>query len=202
MLFECALLDIYFEMHRKWLTCCFVPCRSTVKSSNVSLNWTWGDQGPELVQCQTGKCEDSIPSRLCKQLMMDSFLTLWDRLAGEEEKKLVISKGILPVIKSQKVEHPSPSALGSKIIAGKLPFSQDFRKKGEKLSVQPSSGSGSDVDPKVVTALELRKNCTYAQLKSLSPGYNQSKEALFESYRMNCGHPWLKKPPEMDRFCL
>jgi len=67
------------------------------KSPQVSLNWSWGDRSVEVVKSSTGKLQNNIPSRLCKQSFFDSFLSLWDTLATDELKDKVVALKLLPL---------------------------------------------------------------------------------------------------------
>ena len=63
------------------------PKRSITKSSNVSLNWSWGDANVEIVNSRNGKA-DKDSSRLCKNSFVTHFLSLWDTLIGEKISKV------------------------------------------------------------------------------------------------------------------
>ncbi|XP_028283386.1 double-stranded RNA-specific editase B2-like [Parambassis ranga] len=59
--------------------------RPAGKAPNVSLNWSWGDGGPEEVSTSTGRRRDSgTPSRLCRRSMFVRWLRLQQLIAGTE----------------------------------------------------------------------------------------------------------------------
>ena len=171
--------------------------RNTLKSPNSSLNWSWGDTETEVINCRTGKLENMVPSRLCKQLLFENFLTLWDSLACDHIKQRALDRKLVPVQVTSKHPHPPPG-LGkqTKVASSSLPFTQKFSDDNTKAP-QPDSKAKPNV-----TALLLRKNCTYGQLKALATEYQLSKEKLFELYKQNCGSTWIKKPQEQDKFTL
>lgn len=167
--------------------------RNTLKSPNTSLNWSWGDTETEIINCRTGKLDNMVPSRLCKQLLFESFLTLWDSLASDDIKWRALDRKLVPP--SVATEQPLPPS-GPSIASSSLPFTQSFSENHSK-----TSGSNFEAKPKV-TALQLRKNCTYGQLKALATEYQLSKQKLFDLYKENCGSSWIKKPQEQDKFTL
>ncbi|XP_061586961.1 double-stranded RNA-specific editase B2-like [Cololabis saira] len=57
--------------------------RSAGKASSLSLNWSWGDGGPEEVSPATGRRTDSdAPSRLCRRSLFARWLRLQKQLNG------------------------------------------------------------------------------------------------------------------------
>lgn len=55
--------------------------RATIKSPNVSVNWSEGDQGFEVVNASKGVIDDGrAASRLCKQSLFKRFIALWKKL--------------------------------------------------------------------------------------------------------------------------
>lgn len=184
--------------------------RHPSKSPTLSLNWMWGDQSVEVIHARTGKLDDMVPSRLCKQFLFEGFLNLWDAIASDQLKRLVVSSKLLP-----------PSAL-----MGVVPFmlnreSEDFyvidtigkdENKAMPFSgpLQPPSGKkkGSQATKKNkeptphVTAVHLRRHCNYNQVKSLATDYQTAKEKLSSHFQKNWGSRWIVKPEEQDKFML
>jgi hypothetical protein len=64
------------------------PKRNLAKPSSLSLNWSWGDSNPEIVNSRTGKVDvvESV-SRLSKRSLLNMFLSLWDTLPGDKNRK-------------------------------------------------------------------------------------------------------------------
>ena len=60
--------------------------RQMGKSSRWSLNWVWMDSRAEVVDCYTGKCPDSTPSRLCKSALTDQFLRVWNTISHKQQQ--------------------------------------------------------------------------------------------------------------------
>jgi double stranded RNA-specific editase B len=60
--------------------------RQTGKSSRWSLNWVWMDGRAEVVDCSTGKCPDSTPSRLCKSALVDQFVRVWNAISHKQQQ--------------------------------------------------------------------------------------------------------------------
>ena len=97
------------------------------KSSSLSLNWAWGDKDAELVNGQTGKLEDAVPSRVCKRQLFERFLSLWDGLASQETKmaasycckRLSSDKAT-----SQKEREDKPSPLTAAMMRGRMSYGQ------------------------------------------------------------------------------
>uniref|UniRef100_UPI0037E898B7 double-stranded RNA-specific editase B2-like n=1 Tax=Semicossyphus pulcher TaxID=241346 RepID=UPI0037E898B7 len=58
--------------------------RPAGKASNVSVNWSCGDEGLEEISASTGMREDSgMPSRLCRHFMFTRWQMLQQRLNGQ-----------------------------------------------------------------------------------------------------------------------
>ena len=111
-----------------------------------------------------------VPSRL--QLLFENFLTLWDSLACDQFKQRALDRKLVPVQVTSKHPHPPPG-LGkqTKVASSSLPFTQKFSDDNAK-----TPQADSHVKP-IVTALQLRKNCTYDQLKALATEYQLSKHS-------------------------
>ena len=177
--------------------------RETTKSAQASLNWSWGSREPEYIKCKTGKCDEMVPSQLCKQVLMERFLTLWDKLAGEAAREEVLRQRLVPGFTV--LVHQAPQ-LGAKaadmdatVPVDTLPFSQDFTS-AEKVAPTPPVEIKANLQK--LTALELRKYCTYGQLKMVALYYQEAKRKLFDHYKANCGSCWIQKPSEMNNFRL
>ena len=164
--------------------------RNVSKSSDKSINWTWGDSEVEVINAHTGKLNDNIPSRLCKQILYEKFLGLWDNLPGEEFKRQVLEK--FPVTGRQKDSSPIPTA---PVASGILPFAIDT-----KPSALPGLEKVADAPPSC-TSLDLSRAYNYGEVKGLAADYQTAKRALLEHFAQNWGG-WVKKPPELDAFFL
>ena len=194
--------------------------RSTAKSSNFSLNWSWGDPEPELVNCHTGKLENLVPSRLCKQILFESFLSLWNSLSPEVAKQRVIEKRLI-LVEATTTDPLLSASLGKvQTPVQVLPFCEDrnpapTQKSNNsppsydplglnKLTKKAENGTDASKAPlKVkVSSMQLRKHCTYNQVKELAKDYQTSKTALFNHFKLHLGSPWIGKPAEQDRFRL
>lgn len=179
------------------------PPRVAAKSPNVSLNWTWGDRNVEIVKCQTGKLDDMVPSRLCKQSFFELFLDLWDALASDSLKEQVVALKLLPL-----------SALRGMIIGDvpeyvtidkwedddDLPFSKSHRMSGATTEEGPVSSSGPPGPS--VRSLHLRRHCTYKQVKSLATEFMNARDKLSIHLKKHWGSAWITKPQEQDKFML
>ena len=73
------------------------PNRMVGKSSQKSLNWSWGDAEPEIVNGQTGRLENLVPSQICKQVLFEQFFHLWDSLAPDVVRSTVTERRLLPL---------------------------------------------------------------------------------------------------------
>ena len=171
--------------------------RETTKSAQSSLNWSWGAREPEYVRCKTGKCDEMVPSQLCKQVLMERFLALWDKLASDGAREEVLRQKLVPGFTVQ-VHQGMAVERDATVPVNTLPFSQEFK---ENVASPPA-----EVKPvsnlQKLTALELRKYCTYGQLKQVGTRYQQAKRKLFDHYKTNCGSSWIQKPTEMNNFRL
>lgn len=173
------------------------PSRSPSKSPNVSLNWSWGDQKVEKVHARTGKLDDMVPSRLCKQFLFDAFLNLWDSIASESLKKLIVSENLLPasvVGSSSSSSEFFIDTVGDKEM---MPFSGKYQ--ASKKGPAPDQG-GKTVSN--VKALHLRRHCSYRQIKNLAKDYQHVKNKLSTHFQENWGSCWIAKPEEQDKFML
>ena len=261
------------------------PCRVPNKSPTNSINWSWGDREVEVVNSRTGKLTDVVPSRLCKQLLFETFLGLWDSIASMELRQKVLEKKLLPAgvvagllsaalarsSAGEKEGKPLPGMGGelSKDNRGKqtnngvkepasgsaesanaaipslfdtsLPFVIDTEpsrhsaqgRKDSKKQPSPKQGDASkeavsampfsegfksgEVSPPIkplptpspsphllssITALQVRKHCTYGEVKSMAVDYQLAKERLSSHFKLNWGSGWVGKPAEQNRFTL
>jgi len=141
--------------------------RVTGKMSSGSINWTWGDVIVERTRCNTGKQDDKSPSRLCKQMLFDQFMLLWDTVASpsamEHAKELIMTK--------------------------------------KQAEVRPHEDDSLPVieKPKTVTSKDLRKYCSYHDIKSLDADYWNANKKFMAHFEPLWG-PWISKPLEVDCF--
>ena len=202
--------------------------RTPCKTPSVSLNWTWGDGEVEVVDCRSGKLDNLVPSRLCKQLLLESFFDLWDKLANDVAKQRVLDRKLVPPIavatndpllrqsvnkirnleqNSTASEHKnstSATETDREDLSGNeagenekdLPFSQDYE------AAEPDKPLSEAVKPVVVPAYQLRRNCTYGQMKSVAVEYQTARRLVSEHFRDNCGSAFIKKPQEQNQFTL
>ena len=180
--------------------------RVPAKSPDKSVNWTWGDNELEVVNARTGKLDDSVPSRLCKQLLYESFLGLWDSLSTPEMKSVVVEKKLIPasVTSGQTVgshDHPVQPR-GTQNIPGLLPFAVDTKPSPELAQPPKPTTPPPPPPPRSVGALQLGKYCSYGQVKSLAKDYQLVKQKLFDHFKANWGSSWIGKPPEQNGFTL
>lgn len=180
--------------------------RVPTKSPDKSVNWTWGDSELEVVNARTGKLDDSVPSRLCKQLLYENFLALWDSLSTQEMKSSVVENKLIPEsvtscpsVKSH--DHPVQPR-GTQNIPGLLPFAIDTTPSMELVQPPRSTDPPPPPPPRSVGSLQLGKYCTYGQVKSLAKDYKLVKQKLFDHYKANWGSGWICKPAEQSRFTL
>ena len=248
---------------------------------------------------RTGKLTDVVPSRLCKQLLFETFLGLWDGLASMELRQKVLEKQLLPAgviagmlsaalargvgppIQEQGMElaaagtekgrekktengekpaNETPSD-GSKpslpFAAAESPQAGQDKSKGpvtrsrkrsnvvreegepegamkkEKLASPDDSPSASRTMPfsgefikskepptttaaakplplpspspallSSISALQIRKHCTYGEVKSMAVDYQLVRERLSTHFKLNWGSNWIGKPAEQNRFTL
>ena len=194
------------------------PSRVAQKSPTKSFNWSWGDSEVELVNCKTGRLDERVPSRLCKQLLFEQFVELWDQLAPEAVKARVLEHKLLPeaVLKGQgsSVE----SSTKDKAPSNSLPFSEHSSSKQAPSEPPPSdAGIGSNSDVEMVTengkcsvaegnplpsisAHMIRSHCTYGLVKRLASEYQSAKQLLCQHLKSHWGSGWVKKPPEQENF--
>ena len=175
--------------------------RAPAKSPNMSLNWTWGDKDVEIVDSRTGKLNDMVPSRVCKQCLFQNFLDLWDNLACEELKKLVVAKKLLPptaVAGASASEGSAESVFFEDRSGGNyssMPFSDQPSKPVE-------ASGGVKATPPKVSAIHMRRHCNYKQVKMLAHDYSKVKDKVNQHFDMLWGSSWINKPPEQDEFTL
>ena len=114
------------------------------KSSGLSMNWAWGDKDPELINAQTGKLEDAVPSRVCKQQLFERFTSLWDGLASPETKMAAAScyqasSTDVPDSQGETEEGNKPVTVTAAMMRGMMNYGQvkslsgDHQKAKEKL---------------------------------------------------------------------
>ena len=292
------------------------PSRVPTKSPTVSVNWSWGDRDVEVVNSRTGKLTDVVPSRLCKQLLFETFLSLWDSLANMDLRQKVLEKKLLPagvvagllsaaaasrmtsfgsegekkhlpglggetsrdkeketssnssnngvkegggssgavpslfsplpfaidtqpslvklepeetkVKRSRKQSSPkqlmqqgdgeskaenTSTAKGIKeekpteanATASAMPFSTGFKSEGAAPPAKAPPFATPSPSPQLlssITALQVRKHCTYGEVKSLAVDYQMAKERVSSHFKLNWGSAWVGKPAEQDRFTL
>lgn len=148
------------------------------KSSNKSMNWAWGDSEPEVVDCRSGKLDDSVPSRLCKSQLFQRFLSLWDGLCTDEIK-----------------------------LEANTIYKEKFSKKTAP-PVQPSSSrrsrksSEAAKKPVLLTSATMREKLNYGEVKCIAQDHQLAKEELYKHYREVIGTPWISKPAEQSLFQL
>ena len=241
----------------------------------------------EVVNSRTGKLSDIVPSRLCKQLLFETFLGLWDSIASMELRQKVLEKKLLPAgvvagllsaalarsSVGEKDGKPLPG-MGGELAKDKrekqanngvkervggsgesgssgipslfdtsLPFVIDKEpsthsaqgwegskkqppKQGEGLTANKETVSAmpfsegfksGEVSPPIktfpmpspsphllssITALQVRKHCTYGEVKSMAVDYQLTKERFSSHFELNWGSGWVGKPAEQDRFTL
>ena len=176
------------------------PYRVAAKSPSVSLNWTWGDRNVEVIKSQTGKLDDMVPSRLCKQSFFELFVNLWDSLACNELRDRVVALKLLPLsalrgmIVGDVPEYVTIDRVGKWEEDDDLPFTRPHKSGEAKESTNVSSPS--------VRSMHLRRHCTYSQVKSLATSYTEAKDLLSKHFKKHWGSAWITKPLEQDRFML
>ena len=199
--------------------------RVAQKSPSTSLNWTWGDSEVEVVHCKTGKLDDRVPSRLCKQLLFERFVELWDEFAPESVKSGAVK--LLPEAVQKGQQSSVESDIDSKQLKGSLPFPQEKAKpsrpqekdgnirRSQRLRANPPEGGAvleagnGEVDASVqaaavpgVTSQLIRSYCTYGQVKSLAGDYRTAKNLLSDHLKSRWGSCWIRKPVEQENFHL
>ena len=150
------------------------PHPRITKSSNLSVNWTWGDKEPEKLNGRTGKLEDSTPSCLCKSHLFQRFLSLWDSLASDELK---MAAGQVLLDKQPPKTTRSPAL-----------------RRGKKAGAEPQ------VEP--AQADNVREKMNYGEVKKLASSHCTAKDKLYTHYSEVIGTPWICKPAEQNLFHL
>lgn len=198
------------------------PARVAQKSPTKSFNWTWGDTEVELVNCKTGRLDERVPSRLCKQLLFEQFMDLWDNVSPDSLKNSVVEHKLLPeaVVKNQ-VSSVELQTM-EKSFKDSLPFSQESTQKqhtkeegGTPVRRSKRLQANSEVEPEVkangkaetplvpqITARLMRSHCSYGQVKSLASDYQTAKQLLSKHLKSTWGSSWIKKPAEQENFRL
>lgn len=198
------------------------PARVAQKSPTKSFNWTWGDTEVELVNCKTGRLDERVPSRLCKQLLFEQFMDLWDNVSPDSLKNSVVEHKLLPeaVVKNQ-VSSVELQTM-EKSFKDSLPFSQESPQKqhtkeegGTPVRRSKRLQANSEVEPEVkangkaetplvpqITARLMRSHCSYGQVKSLASDYQTAKQLLSKHLKSTWGSSWIKKPAEQENFRL
>lgn len=186
--------------------------RVAQKSPTTSLNWCWGDLEVEQVHCKTGKLDDRVPSRLCKQLLFEQFVQLWDSAASETVKSSVLVHKMIPEAVMKGCSNPKTNVTVKPSEASLLPFSQkalpDDKEKvsrietSKPLETHPESEVNDTEDGVKVTSELLRSHCSYRQVKSLATDYTIAKTKLSEHFKSHWGSCWISKPMEQENFFL
>jgi hypothetical protein len=127
------------------------PSRVPTKSPTMSVNWSWGDRDIEVVNSRTGKLTDVVPSRLCKQLLFETFLGLWDTLASMDLRQKVLEKRLLPAgvvagLLSAAASSRMMSFGGGEADRRVLPGLGGEMSKGEEKETSASDGGGGGGD--------------------------------------------------------
>lgn len=169
------------------------------KSPSLSLNWTWGDKTMEVVEARTGKLKHMIPSRLCKQVLFQTFLDLWDKIASDKLKQVVVEAGLLPTSALQRVGEGDEGRslyFVDKVGAAEqyLPFSTVHGDDEPAPAV-----AGKDMQ---VAAVHMRRHCKYSHAKRLAREYQKTKQRVSSHFKLYCGSAWISKPQEQDEFML
>ena len=179
----------------------------------------------EVVHCKTGKLDDRVPSRLCKQLLFERFVELWDEFAPESVKSGAVK--LLPEAVQKGQQSSVESDIDSKQLKGSLPFPQEKAKpsrpqekdgnirRSQRLRANPPEGGAvleagnGEVDASVqaaavpgVTSQLIRSYCTYGQVKSLAGDYRTAKNLLSDHLKSRWGSCWIRKPVEQENFHL
>lgn len=165
--------------------------REVGKSSDKSMNWTWGDSEIEVINARTGKLNDDVPSRLCKQMLYEKFLGLWDIMASKEVRQRAINSFSQSAGSSDNFslcEQPTTKS-------GALPFAIDTRP-----SIVPGLEPETNTAP-TCSSLTLSRSCSYGEVKGLAKDFQIAKQALIQHFRDNWGS-WVKKPEEQNDFYL
>lgn len=175
------------------------------KSPVLSINWAWGDKAIEVIESRTGKLKHMIPSRICKQFMFQAFLDLWDSVATEKLKRLVVEKQLVPCSALSKGEGAAGGDEGLYFVdklgttdGNYLPFSGDH---GSARTNALQSASTAAAHPQV-PAIQMRRHCNYSHVKALAREYQEAKKLVSSHFKTHCGSSWVTKPQEQDKFTL
>ena len=188
------------------------PARVPQKSPATSINWSWGDAEVELIHCRTGRLDERVPSRVCKQLLFEQFVGLWDQLAPDSVKEKAI--GLLPQPLAKR--HECTDMPSTDTNPSNLPFSDQGSEAGMVNSVcqsesskEPSVADSRDNGVETargagppVTGKLIRSYCTYQQAKSLASEYRTAKQLLSDHLKGHWGSSWVRKPVEQENFRL
>jgi len=81
--------------------------RATIKSPGISVNWSEGDDGFEVVNATQGVIQGDVPapSRLCKQSLFKRFIYLWKKLKPTESVPLSYHEAKNSVTDYQRAKH-------------------------------------------------------------------------------------------------
>ena len=161
------------------------------KTPDKSFNWTWGDNDVEVVNARSGKLNDEIPSRLCKQMLFEKFINLWDGLACEKVKLEVVK--LIPNAACSKGSQGGPP-ISSDGKSDVLPFEIDTKPTMPGLDLADCKGS-------ICSSLSLSRACSYGQVKALAKDYQLAKEAFVQHFNESW-NGWVKKPQEQNEFYL
>ena len=91
--------------------------------------------------------------------------------------------------------------------ASAMPFSAGFKSEVASPPVKAPLAPYAAPSPSPqllssITALQVRKHCTYGEVKSLAVDYRAVKERVSSHFKRNWGSEWIGKPAEQDRFTL
>ena len=200
------------------------PPRVPQKSPSTSLNWSWGDMEVELIHCKTGRLDERVPSRLCKQLLFEQFVCLWDSLAPKNVREKVLELGLLPKAVLKSKECAAVPELDRKPPKDSLPFPEEkaatppkIHRRSQRLvktestvatvrdkkATEDSAGRPATVDAaRDVTGQLIRSHCSYRQAKSLATNYQTVKSMLSNQLKSHWGSSWISKPVEQENFHL
>lgn len=186
--------------------------RTATKSPTISLNWTWGDKRPEVVDSRTGKLNHMVPSHLCKQCLFQNFLDLWDPLATDQLKQRVVDQKLLPpsvlvgLTPGTGANESSAADIYFEDRGGNnsMPFSDQHPTAAAATSPSrvASETTSDKAPPPKVTAMLMRRHCNYKQVKSLAGDYQDIKEKVSTHFERLWGSCWISKPQEQDKFML
>lgn len=120
-----------FKQNRPLMNGTSTPeARVTIKSPGISVNWSEGEDGFEVVNAMTGMVQGDVPvpSRVCKQSLFKLFIGLWKKLKPLEPVPLSYHEAKKAVTDYQKakqivMEGFNGQGLGAWI---RKPFEQDM----------------------------------------------------------------------------